>query len=78
MLHLQKTKYGKISTMICYDAEFPEYVRNVSEKGCQLLCVPLNWATGAYNKPSHEKRPMELLKIMTILLMGLITLKVNF
>ena len=61
-----ETKYGKISTMICYDAEFPEYVRNVSEKGCQLLCVPLNWATGAYNKPSHEKRPMELLKIMTM------------
>lgn len=61
-----ETKYGKISTMICYDAEFPEYVRNVAEKGCELLCVPLNWPTGAYNKPSNEKRPMELLKMMSM------------
>ena len=61
-----KTKIGKIATMICYDAEFPELVRNVTENNCQLLCVPLNWPDGAYNKPLMEKRPMELLKIMSM------------
>ncbi len=60
------TKYGKISTMICYDLEFPEFVRTLASKECELLCVPLNWPTGSFNKPSHEKRPMELIKAMSM------------
>jgi predicted amidohydrolase len=60
------TKYGKIATMICYDLEIPEFVRYVAEKGCELLCVPLNWPTGSFNKPESEIRPMELIKAMSI------------
>jgi predicted amidohydrolase len=60
------TKYGKIATMICYDLEIPEFVRYVAEKGCELLCVPLNWPTGSFNKPESEKRPMELIKAMSM------------
>ena len=60
------TKYGKIATMICYDLEIPELVRFVAEKGCELLCVPLNWPTGSFNKPEKEIRPMELIKAMSM------------
>lgn len=30
----------RIATMICYDVEFPEYVRAVALAGCELLLVP--------------------------------------
>ncbi len=61
-----KTKHGKLSTIICYDLEIPEFVRYVTEKGCELLCVPLNWPTGSFNKPEKEVRPMELIKAMSM------------
>ncbi|GCE89329.1 hydrolase [Komagataeibacter diospyri] len=30
----------RVSGMICYDVEFPEYVRYVAQAGCELLLVP--------------------------------------
>jgi predicted amidohydrolase len=60
------TKYGKLSTIICYDLEIPELVRFVADKGCELLCVPLNWPTGSFKKPEKESRPMELIKAMSM------------
>ena len=30
----------KIATLICYDAEFPETVRHVAERGADLILVP--------------------------------------
>lgn len=37
------TRYGEIAVMICYDAEFPEWVRLPALAGADLLAVPTNW-----------------------------------
>jgi predicted amidohydrolase len=38
-----KTSYGAISMMICYDVEFPEWVRLPALAGAEVLAVPTNW-----------------------------------
>ncbi len=37
------TDHGRIGVMICYDIEFPEWVRAVALSGADLLCAPVNW-----------------------------------
>lgn len=37
------TRYGAIAMMICYDVEFPEWVRLPALAGAELLAVPTNW-----------------------------------
>lgn len=37
------TRYGRIAVLICYDAEFPEWVRLPALAGAELLAVPTNW-----------------------------------
>ena len=37
------TELGRIGTMICYDLEFPEWVRVAMLDGAQLLAIPTNW-----------------------------------
>jgi predicted amidohydrolase len=37
------TRFGRIAMMICYDAEFPEWVRRPALAGADLLAVPTNW-----------------------------------
>jgi 5-aminopentanamidase len=37
------TRYGAIAVMICYDVEFPEWVRLPALAGADLLAVPTNW-----------------------------------
>jgi predicted amidohydrolase len=37
------TAYGAIAMVICYDAEFPEWVRLPALAGADLLAVPTNW-----------------------------------
>jgi 5-aminopentanamidase len=54
------TKYGRIAVMICYDVEFPEWVRLPALAGAELLCVPLNWP--GYEWPSGE-RPAEVVRV---------------
>jgi predicted amidohydrolase len=49
------TSYGSISMMICYDVEFPEWVRLAALAGADLLAVPTNWP--AEPIPARE-RPM--------------------
>jgi 5-aminopentanamidase len=49
------TQYGRIAMMICYDVEFPEWVRRPALAGAELLAVPTNWP--AEPVPAGE-RPM--------------------
>ena len=49
------TKFGRIAMMICYDVEFPEWVRLPALAGAELLAVPTNWP--AEPVPAGE-RPM--------------------
>ncbi len=37
------TPLGYVSVMICYDLEFPEWVRTAAAKGADILCAPVNW-----------------------------------
>ena len=54
------TKHGLIAVMICYDLEFPEWVRLPALDGAQLLCAPVNWP--AYPRPDGE-RPSEVFRV---------------
>jgi predicted amidohydrolase len=49
-----------LAVMICYDLEFPEWVRLPSLAGAQLLCAPANWPL--FPRPATE-RPMEVVRV---------------
>jgi predicted amidohydrolase len=55
------TPHGRIGAMVCYDLEFPEWVRLAALRGAELLCVPTNWPREP--RPAGE-RPMEVLRTM--------------
>lgn len=47
-----ETKFGRIATMVCYDVEFPEWVRLAMLDGAAILAVPTNWPdTGLPTNP---------------------------
>jgi predicted amidohydrolase len=54
------TAYGRIGVMVCYDAEFPEWVRKPALAGADLLALPTNWP--AEPRPDGE-RPMVVLNV---------------
>lgn len=54
------TPYGRIGLMVCYDLEFPEWVRLAALAGAELLCGPVNWPL--YPRPEGE-RPGEIVRI---------------
>ncbi|MGW6454893.1 nitrilase-related carbon-nitrogen hydrolase [Streptomyces sp. NPDC055078] len=54
------TPYGRIGMMVCYDVEFPEWVRLVALEGAELLCGPVNWPL--YPRPDGE-RPGEIVRV---------------
>ena len=54
------TRLGRIAVMICYDLEFPEWVRLPALDGAQLLCAPTNWP--AFPRPEGE-RPAEIVRV---------------
>lgn len=57
---LVDTRHGRIAAMICYDLEFPEWVRNAALRGADLICAPVNWPLG--EAPAGE-RPGELVRV---------------
>ncbi|MGX4692007.1 nitrilase family protein [Streptomyces sp. JNUCC 63] len=54
------TPYGRIGMLVCYDLEFPEWVRLVALDGAELLCGPVNWPL--YPRPEGE-RPGEIIRV---------------
>ncbi|MFE0423584.1 nitrilase-related carbon-nitrogen hydrolase [Streptomyces sp. NPDC058953] len=54
------TPYGRIGFMVCYDLEFPEWVRLAALDGAELLCGPVNWPL--YPRPDGE-RPGEIVRV---------------
>jgi predicted amidohydrolase len=56
------TQHGRIAMMICYDVEFPEWVRPPALAGADLLAVPTNWP--AEPVPPGE-RPMVVANVQT-------------
>jgi 5-aminopentanamidase len=51
--------FGRVGVMICYDLEFPEWVRLAALDGADLLAAPVNWPAAA--RPAGE-RPAEVVK----------------
>ncbi|MEU8527922.1 MULTISPECIES: nitrilase-related carbon-nitrogen hydrolase [Streptomyces] len=47
------TAVGRIGVMVCYDVEFPEWVRDVALRGADLLCAPVNWPL--FPRPEGER-----------------------
>ena len=54
------TEYGRLGLMICYDLEFPEWVRAAALDGAELVCAPVNWPL--YPRPDGE-RPGEIIRV---------------
>jgi predicted amidohydrolase len=50
---------GRVGVMICYDLEFPEWVRQTALRGADLIAAPVNWP--AAPRPPGE-RPAEVVK----------------
>ena len=55
------TGVGLVSAVICYDLEFPEWVRLPALAGARLLCAPTNWPRGSW--PAGE-RPGEITRAL--------------
>ncbi|WP_223549743.1 nitrilase family protein [Pseudomonas sp. A-B-19] len=55
-----ETVHGRLGMLICYDLEFPEWVRLPALAGADLLCAPVNWPDGP--RPQTE-RPAEVLRV---------------
>ncbi|MGH3518131.1 MAG: nitrilase-related carbon-nitrogen hydrolase [Haloechinothrix sp.] len=53
------TEVGRVAVMICYDLEFPEWVRLAALDGADIIAAPCNWPW--LPRPSGE-RPVELIK----------------
>jgi len=51
--------FGRVALMICYDLEFPEWVRLAALDGADVIAAPVNWP--AYSWPAGE-RPAEVIK----------------
>ena len=51
--------FGRVAVMICYDLEFPEWVRLAALAGADLIAAPVNWP--AVSWPAGE-RPAEVIK----------------
>jgi 5-aminopentanamidase len=54
------TDAGKIGVMVCYDLEFPEWMRLAALQGAALICAPVNWP--AVPRPAGE-RPGEVVRV---------------
>jgi len=63
------TRLGRVAVMVCYDLEFPEWVRLAALDGADLIAAPVNWPAvnwpavnwPAVSWPSGE-RPSEVIK----------------
>ncbi len=51
--------FGRVGVMVCYDLEFPEWVRLPALAGAQLIAAPVNWPAAPC--PPGE-RPAEVVK----------------
>jgi predicted amidohydrolase len=54
------TQYGRIAVVVCYDLEFPEWMRLPALAGAELVCAPVNWPREP--RPPGE-RPQEVVRV---------------
>ncbi|HEY6279950.1 MAG TPA: nitrilase-related carbon-nitrogen hydrolase [Streptosporangiaceae bacterium] len=56
---LARLPFGTVALMVCYDLEFPEWVRLAALAGADLIAAPVNWPAAV--TPAGE-RPAEVVK----------------
>lgn len=54
------TGLGRVGVMVCYDLEFPEWLRLATLAGAEIVCAPTNWP--AEPRPTGE-RPIEVVRL---------------
>ena len=54
------TEIGRIATMVCYDVEFPEWVRLAMLSDATILALPTNWPDGGL---STDPTPLEAVRV---------------
>lgn len=54
------TSVGRVGMMVCYDLEFPEWLRLAALDGAEIVCAPTNWP--AEPRPAGE-RPVEVVRL---------------
>lgn len=54
------TGYGRIAMVVCYDLEFPEWMRLAALAGADLVCAPTNWPG---QRRADGQRPAEVIHI---------------
>lgn len=59
-----ETSVGRITTVICYDMEFPELIRIPALQSAQLIAAPTNWPAGFQSKNMQGPFNAELIKAM--------------
>ncbi len=52
--------FGRVALMVCYDLEFPEWVRMAALGGADLIAAPVNWPA-AWVPPGE--RPMDVIRV---------------
>ncbi len=57
---LVRLPFGTVAVMVCYDLEFPEWVRLPALAGADLIAAPVNWPAAPV--PAGE-RPAEVVKV---------------
>jgi predicted amidohydrolase len=53
--------WGRLSVLVCYDLEFPEWVRRTALAGADLVCAPANWPDEG--RPEGE-RPLDMVNVL--------------
>jgi predicted amidohydrolase len=56
------TRAGRIGVVVCYDLEFPEWIRLPALDGAQLLAAPANWPAGALDPAAGGADSGEVLR----------------
>lgn len=54
------TPVGRVGVVVCYDLEFPEWLRLAALAGAEIVCAPTNWP--AETRPDGE-RPIEVVRV---------------
>lgn len=55
-----QTRHGRIAMVVCYDLEFPEWLRLAALGGADLVCAPTNWPG---RRRTDGERPAEVVQV---------------
>ncbi|MBW0104419.1 nitrilase-related carbon-nitrogen hydrolase, partial [Pseudonocardia sp. KRD291] len=56
------TAVGRVAVLICYDLEFPEWVRAAAQAGAEIIAAPVNWPRRPGPAGPATEPPLEVLK----------------